>query len=79
MGYRTIGNIEPKEFAFPHKENIGGQHHAGLTKREYFTSMAMPIIKPTFYVGKKETEESLQEWAEKCVRMADAILKELSK
>lgn len=50
----------------------------GLSKREYAAIIAMQNIDPPneFY-GKKETEESYERWAKKCVRMADAILKQL--
>lgn len=53
--------------------------HFPLTKREYFAAMAMQIVeRPKFYVGDKETEESLDEYSKRCVQIANALIKQLN-
>jgi hypothetical protein len=60
------------------KFNEGYHEPSGLTKREYFIAQAMLVLKePNHYVGKSETDESYRYWANKCIRMADELLKQL--
>lgn len=55
-------------------------HYKGLTKRELIAAMAMQTIPPPQeFVGKEQTEASYRLWAEDCVKMADALLKQLEK
>ncbi|MDH1177963.1 hypothetical protein N5C72_07745 [Achromobacter mucicolens] len=47
----------------------------GLTLRDYFAAKAMQTLEPpVFYVGTRETQESLGRWARQCLQMADAML-----
>lgn len=46
-----------------------------LTLRDLFAGEAMKNIKPVFYVGEKETERSLADYAKKCYQVSDAMLK----
>ena len=48
--------------------------------RIYFSGLAMQTNKPpSYFVGDNETEKSFQDWAQKCVKMADSLLSELEK
>lgn len=71
-------NSEKSAYPLPPDRDHDHEYRNDLTKREYAAIMAMQNIDPPneFY-GKKETEESYEKWAKKCVRMADAILKQL--
>lgn len=42
--------------------------------RDLFASRAMDHVKFGFYVGEMETKQSLYEAAEKCYRIADAMM-----
>ncbi|WLW64278.1 hypothetical protein RA224_12875 [Achromobacter aegrifaciens] len=59
----------------PDSENWGNWD-MGMTLRDYFAAKAMQAAEPPmFYIGTRETKESLKAWARHCWAMADAMLK----
>ena len=59
--------------AFPLISDEGYIINAGLTKREYFAAMALQGLLGDRKLG------SIQEYAEYAVKLADALIEELSK
>lgn len=55
----------------------------GLTKREYFAAMALPLVTSNEWIwdasGHESKEESIQEMAIIAVELADALIAELEK
>lgn len=50
--------------------------HPGMSLRDYFVAKAMAVVTPPRDLcGTAETAREYAEWAEKCLRMADALLK----
>lgn len=50
--------------------------HPGMTLRDYFAAQAMAVVEPPRDLcGTAETAREYVSWAEKCWRMADAVLK----
>jgi hypothetical protein len=47
----------------------------GMTLRDYFAAKVMQKRDWYFYVGQKETEQSLQNDARRCYEIADAMMK----
>jgi len=69
------------KYAFPntivndHGIIITGQN--GITLRDYFASKVMNVLSPKIQKGfESPTDNDLKEWAEKCYRRADAMLKQ---
>lgn len=79
---------EKKElFVYPHQsisyKDIGVTDmkvvtsHSGITLRDYFASKVMNVLSPKTQKGfESPTDNDLKEWAEKCYRRADAMLKQ---
>lgn len=48
----------------------------GMSLRDAFAMKAMQAVEsPRFYMGFRETQESLETWAKRCWKMADAMLR----
>lgn len=70
----------PNDPAFPNKDHMGDGPN-GLTKREWFSAMALnhEVQYVLDAVDSDLAKETFQTIAANCVRMADALIKELSK
>lgn len=69
-----IEKLEKK--AFPIINN-GYVYESGMNLRDYFAAKAINVATgPVIYVGEEETEESFNDFAKYCYKVADAMLKQ---
>ncbi|CUJ01392.1 hypothetical protein [Achromobacter aegrifaciens] len=67
---RDSGELQPHQFGNDDFFTIG------QSLRDAFAMKAMQAAEPpVFYIGTRETKESLKTWARHCWAMADAMLK----
>ncbi len=69
-------NILPNSAAFLKQDNgINNGYSNGLTKREYFSAMAMVALLPNW---NGVSDETLKNKADAAVKMADALINRLN-
>lgn len=70
----------PNDCAYPHMK-IGNDVivRDGLTKREYFASMAMQGIEASNFISNEQDPLKEHEVVKRAVRMADALIEQLNK
>lgn len=65
---------------FEKEEGLRRTKVGNITLHQLFTVVAMTTVEsPTFYMGSRETEIALQQWAGRCIKIADTIISELAK